>query len=63
MNAHLQADEPPLSFVMEFNAAESEMREAQARLKKMAERIQRLPRTQQRFVMQVIDTLLARQHR
>jgi hypothetical protein len=27
------------------------------------ERIQRLPRTQQRFVMQVIDTVLARQDR
>ena len=35
VNAHSQADEPPLSFVMEFNAAESEWREAQARLKKM----------------------------
>jgi hypothetical protein len=35
MNAHSQADEPPLSFVMEFNAAEREWHEAQDRLNKM----------------------------
>jgi hypothetical protein len=39
-NAHSQADEPPLSFVMEFNADESEWREAQTRLKKMLEDIE-----------------------
>ena len=39
-NAHSQADEPPLSFVMEFNADESEWREAQIRLKKMLEEIE-----------------------
>ena len=37
VNAHSQADEPPLSFVMEFNAAEGEWRETQARLNKMLE--------------------------
>jgi hypothetical protein len=35
MNAHSQADEPPLSFVMEFNAAQREWCEAQTRLNKM----------------------------
>ena len=40
MNAHSQADEPPLSFVMEFNADESKWREAQTRLKKMVEDIE-----------------------
>jgi len=35
VNAHSQADESPLSFVVEFNAAESEWREAQSRLTKM----------------------------
>jgi hypothetical protein len=39
VNGHSQGDEPPLSFVMEFNAAESEWREAQARLKKMLENL------------------------
>ncbi len=39
-NAHSQADEPPLSFIMEFNADESEWREAQTRLKKMLEDIE-----------------------
>jgi hypothetical protein len=34
MNAHSQADEPPLSFVMEFNAAEREWQEAEDRLSK-----------------------------
>jgi hypothetical protein len=40
MDAHSQADEPPLSFVMEFNAAEREWHEAQARLNKMLEDIE-----------------------
>jgi hypothetical protein len=40
VNAHSQGDEPPLSFVMEFNAAESEWREAQARLKKMLDALE-----------------------
>jgi hypothetical protein len=31
-DAHSQADEPPLSFVMEFNAAEREGHEGPARL-------------------------------
>jgi hypothetical protein len=39
-NAHSQADEPPLSFVMEFNADESEWREAQTRVKRMVEDIE-----------------------
>jgi hypothetical protein len=32
MNAHSQGSEPPLSFVMEFNAAEREWRAATTRL-------------------------------
>jgi hypothetical protein len=40
-NAHSQADEPPLSFVMEFNADENEWREAQTRVKKMLKGIER----------------------
>jgi hypothetical protein len=32
MNAHSQGGEPPLSFVIEFNAAEREWRESTARL-------------------------------
>jgi hypothetical protein len=45
MDAHSQADEPPLAFVMEFNAAEREWHGAQARLNKMLEDIiQRLPK-------------------
>jgi hypothetical protein len=37
MNAHSQAGEPPLCFVMEFNAAE---REWQDRLKRMLEELE-----------------------
>ncbi len=33
------------------------------KLQQQIERIQRLPRAQQRFVMQVIDTVLAQQNR
>jgi hypothetical protein len=40
MNAHSQADEPPLSVVMEFNAAEREWHEAQARLNKKVQDIE-----------------------
>ena len=40
MDAHSQADEPPLSFVMEFNADEREWREGRARLDKMLEDIE-----------------------
>ena len=40
-NAHSQAHEPPLSFVMEFNADESDWREAQTRLKRVLEGIER----------------------
>jgi hypothetical protein len=36
----LQADEPPLSFVMEFNPDESEWREEQIRMKNMLEDIE-----------------------
>jgi hypothetical protein len=36
-NAHSQADQRPLPFVMEFNADESEWREELIRLKKMLE--------------------------
>jgi hypothetical protein len=32
MNAHSQGGEPPLSFVIEFNAAERQWRESTARL-------------------------------
>ncbi len=53
MNAHAQADDPSLTYVMQFNA---DARECQ-------ERIQRLPKAQQRFVMQMIDIVLARQDR
>ncbi|MDB6161833.1 MAG: hypothetical protein JWO04_5539 [Gammaproteobacteria bacterium] len=42
VNAHSQAGEPPLCFVMEFNAAESEWREEQSRL---LEKIENRPRT------------------
>jgi hypothetical protein len=38
VNAHSRADEPPLSYVMEFNAAESEW---QARMSKMLEDLER----------------------
>ncbi|HEV7447140.1 MAG TPA: hypothetical protein VGO18_31515 [Steroidobacteraceae bacterium] len=38
VNAHSQAAEPPLCFVMEFNAAEREWREKQARLLEDLER-------------------------
>jgi hypothetical protein len=38
VNAHSQAGEPPLCFVMEFNAAEREWREKQARLLEDLER-------------------------
>jgi hypothetical protein len=41
-DVHSQADEPPLSFVMEFNAAEREWQEGQARLKKMLEDIEKV---------------------
>jgi hypothetical protein len=41
-DAHSQADEPPLSFVMEFNAAEREWHEGQARLNKMLEDIEKV---------------------
>ena len=41
-DAHSQADEPPLSFVMEFNADEREWQEGQVRLKKMLEEIEKV---------------------
>ncbi len=41
-DAHSQAEEPPLSFVMEFNADEREWQEGQARLKKMLEDIEKV---------------------
>jgi hypothetical protein len=41
-DAHSQADEPPLSFVMEFNADEREWHESQARWKKMLEDIEKV---------------------
>jgi hypothetical protein len=65
-DAHSQADEPPLSFVMEFNAAEREWHEEQARPKNIQlqmERIQPLTKAQQCFVMQMIDTVVAQQGR
>jgi hypothetical protein len=40
MAAHSQADEPPLAFVMEFNATEREWHEARVRLNKMLEDIE-----------------------
>jgi hypothetical protein len=64
---------------MEFNAAEREWHEGPARLNKMLEgakkrgptpkiqqeilRIQRPPKAQQRFVMQMTDTVLAQRGR
>jgi hypothetical protein len=45
MNAHSQAGEPPLCFVMEFNAAERRWLETQAPLQKMSEDIEKLLRT------------------
>lgn len=54
MNAHSQADDPSLLYVMRFNAEERESQEMH---------IQRLPKAQQRFVMQMIETVLAQQDR
>jgi hypothetical protein len=41
-DAHSQADEPTLSLVMEFNAAEREWHEGQARLNEMLEDIEKV---------------------
>jgi hypothetical protein len=45
VNAHSQAGEPPLCFVMEFNAAEREWRETQDRLQQTLEDIENSLRT------------------
>ncbi len=58
MNAHSQADDPTLVYVMRFNADESECQERRV-WKQHIERIQDLPRAQQHSVVQLIDTLLA----
>jgi transcriptional regulator with XRE-family HTH domain len=47
----------------EDSAAAAKKRGPAPKLLQQIERIQRLPRTQQRFVMQVIDTVLAQQGR
>ena len=39
-DAHSQADEPPLAFVMEFNADEREWREGRARQNEMLEEVE-----------------------
>ena len=39
-DAHSQADEPPLAFVMEFNAAEREWREGRTSLNKTLEDVE-----------------------
>ena len=52
MNVHSQADDPALTYVLQFNADERRCQEALSR-------IQHLPGSQQRSVVQVIDTLLA----
>jgi hypothetical protein len=39
-DAHSQADEPPLAFVMEFNADEREWREGRTRPNKMLEEVE-----------------------
>jgi hypothetical protein len=44
-------------------AAAAKKRGPAPKLQQQMERIQHLPRAQQRFVMQVIDTVLARQDR
>jgi hypothetical protein len=68
VNARSQADEPPLSFVNGIqcrreSAAAAKKRGPAPRLQQQMERIQHLPLAQQRFVMQVIDTVLAQQDR
>jgi transcriptional regulator with XRE-family HTH domain len=47
----------------EESAAAAKKRGPAPKLQQQIERIQRLPRAQQRFVMQVIDTVLAQQGR
>jgi hypothetical protein len=56
MNAHSQADDPALTYVMQFNADERQCQQGRSR-------IQHLLPAQQRFVKQAIDTLLAQQDR
>jgi hypothetical protein len=55
MNAHSLADEPPLSFVMEFNAAEREWYEAQTRLNKMP--VSSLPVTARYLVVSIEELI------
>jgi hypothetical protein len=47
----------------EESAAAAKKRGPASKLQQQMERIQHLPRAQQRFVMQVIDTVLAQQDR
>ena len=74
MNAHSQGDDPNLMYVVQFNADERQWQEAKAaaavkkqspvpKLQQHMEWIQHLPRAQQRFVMQIIATVLAQHGR
>jgi|SRR5579872_1018057 len=52
-----------LEELLEESAATAKKRGPAPKLQQQMERIQHLPRAQQRFVMQVIDTVLAQQDR